>query len=73
MPEPVSDSKFWSPLPLWQVLLAFAGMQVLAVLAVVVVREGLSLAVPVVIGNAMGGVLGVVLVSALARRLRKKT
>lgn len=72
MSEPVPNWKFWSPLPFWQVLLVFGGLNLVGLLAVVTLRQGLSLGVPPWVGTGIAGALSVVVVSALARRRRER-
>jgi hypothetical protein len=65
-------AKFWQPLPFWQVIVAFVLTQLACVFGVVALREGLGLGVPVWVGSGLGGMLGVVVVSALAKRRREE-
>jgi MYXO-CTERM domain-containing protein len=50
--------------------LLFFAAQLVAVFAVVAMREGLGLSLPMWVGSGVGGALGVALVGALAARRR---
>jgi len=68
MSAPVPAWKFWHPLPFWQaVVIAFVA-QLLGILPIVALREGLGIGVPVWVGNGLGGLLMWFGVRAFAQR-----
>lgn len=72
----MSDAKtsswpFWRPLSFWKVLGIFTITNVVALFIVVTLREGLGLtSVPIAGAGGAGGLLGVLIVSNLARKAR---
>jgi hypothetical protein len=68
---PAKPKPFWYPLALWQVLLWFLLANVVGFVIVIALREGLKLDLPPWVGGGIGGMLGVFLVGAAARRKQK--
>ncbi|MCC6811229.1 MAG: hypothetical protein IT381_27610 [Deltaproteobacteria bacterium] len=60
---------FWHPLPLWLVFVLFLIAVIVGNLIVVGLREGAGLKmIPSWVGGGLGGMLGVMLVSFVAKR-----
>lgn len=68
MSEPIPSWKFWHPIPFWQVLVVFLIAQLIPTFALVALRELGVIDLPQWIAGGLGGLFGVVVVTALARR-----
>jgi membrane associated rhomboid family serine protease len=72
MSPPAEKGKLFG-LPIWQALLVFALASLVGMFTIVAMREGLGWPVPQAVGGGLGGLLGVIAVSVVARRKRKLT
>jgi hypothetical protein len=68
--QPTPTWKFWQPLSFWKVLLVFTLTNLVSMVIVVVLREGLKLPVPIAVAGGVGGLLAVLIVNNLARKAR---
>jgi hypothetical protein len=70
MSQPAEKGKLLG-LPIWQALLVFAVASLAGMFTIVAMREGLGWPVPQWVGGGLGGLLGVIAVSVVARRKQK--
>lgn len=69
--SPVPPWKIWHPLSFVKVVAILFVAQIVCVIPIVALREGLGVPVPMWVGSGLAGLLGWVVIMMLAQRAKK--